>query len=192
MASSLLATAQDCNIGNEVGTPDFTFGSIGEVFGANYLLGMKYTLTQEGTLFSINLLGEDTGYGVQMAVYDDNMGVPNNLMAASILGTVGEGLISLQVTPVVLPPGDYWVMAVYENNGNHSKYNANASGNVVYYNSLTFGDSVPLNASNFIGYLDSDFLYFLEIGCGNLIMNVGNVDNNSSIKVYPNPSSFMK
>lgn len=183
----IISNAQDCNIGNEVATPDFGFPSVGIIFGANYLLGVKFTLAQEGTLYSCNLLGEGTGSGVQMAVYDDNMGVPNNLMAASALGTVGTGIVSLAVSPVVLPPGDYWVMAVYEINGDHSKFNYNATDNLVYYKSLQFGEPIPTNASDFVYQTQNDFLYFLEIGCGNLSV-VGNMGSHGVMKVYPNPS----
>ena len=55
-----------------------------------------------------------------MAVYDDNAGVPNNLLASSGLCTVGTGVTSLPVTPILLPAGDYWIMAVYETGGNSS------------------------------------------------------------------------
>ena len=79
-------------------------------FSANYLLGVKYSLSQEGTLNAIKLIGNDSGSGVQMAVYDDNGGVPNNLIAYSAPSIVGE-LTSLPVTPVLLPAGDYWIMA---------------------------------------------------------------------------------
>ena len=77
-----------CNIENETSTNDFVDGQ----FSANYLLGVKYSLSQEGTLNAIKLIGNDSGSGVQMAVYDDNGGVPNNLIAYSAPSIVGDGL----------------------------------------------------------------------------------------------------
>ena len=66
---NLNAFSQNCNIGNDSTSNEFVNqGS----FGANYLLGVKYTLEQEGTLKAINLIGNNTGAGVRMAVYDDN------------------------------------------------------------------------------------------------------------------------
>ena len=93
MLMGLSSYSQNCNIGNETATSDFEASS----FGENYLLGTKFTLSQEGTLNSINLIGNDTGVGVQMAVYDDNEGVPNNLIASSGLSTVGNGVTTLPV-----------------------------------------------------------------------------------------------
>lgn len=181
---NLNAFSQNCNIGNESASNEFD--SEGQ-FGANYLLGVKYTLGQEGTLNAINLIGNNSGTGVQMAVYDDNGGTPNNLIASSAQSTVGNGLITLPVTPVLLPAGDYWVMAVYETQGNHSNVNQNATGNVVYYQSLTYGEPLPTNASNFTSYTDRDFLYSLSIECGNTL-SIDNLVNNT-LKLYPNPSS---
>ena len=62
---SLNSYSQNCNIGNEAATADFNDG----YFGANFLLGVKYTLNEEGTLNSINFIGNGTGEGIQMAVY---------------------------------------------------------------------------------------------------------------------------
>lgn len=92
MLMGLSSYSQNCNIGNETATSHFPAS-----FSENYLLGSKYTLSQEGTLNSINLIGNDTGVGVQMAVYDDNVGVPNNLIASSGLSTVGNGVTTLPV-----------------------------------------------------------------------------------------------
>jgi hypothetical protein len=182
---SLNSYSQNCNIGNDTITNDFmTAGS----FGANNLLGVKYTLSQVGTLQSINLVGNGTGEGVQMAVYDDNAGVPNNLVASSSLDTVQNGITSLPVTPTLLPAGDYWIMAVYEIGGNSSNKNQNATGNSVYYQSLTYGDPIPTNASGFLRYTGRDFLYFLEIDCGNTL-SIEDFDLNSNILLFPNPST---
>ncbi|NLL28706.1 MAG: T9SS type A sorting domain-containing protein [Bacteroidales bacterium] len=181
---SLKSYSQNCNIGNESITEDFIDGD----FLANYLLGVKFTLPQEGTLRSINLIGNGTGTGIQMAVYDDNGGVPNNLIAHSELSTVGSGVTTLPVTPILLPAGDYWIMAVYEADGNHSNTNKTAYGNVVYYQGLNYGDNIPNNASGFTNYTDQDFLYFLAIDCGDtLSIDDSNFDN--EISLIPNPSS---
>ena len=180
---SLNSYSQNCNIGNEAATAGFGTGN----FVSDLLLGVKYTLNAEGTLNSINLIGNGAGGGIQMAVYDDNSGVPNNLIASSSLGTV-SGITSLPITPTLLPAGDYWIMAVYEVGGNSSDFNNSATGNTVYYQSLIYGSAIPTNASSFISYTGHDFLYFLGIDCGNTlsIENFNLVDN---ISIFPNPTS---
>jgi hypothetical protein len=181
---SLYSYSQNCNIGNEAATSDFIDGG----FSSNYLLGVKYTLNAEGTLNSINLIGNGTGEGIQMAVYDDNSGVPNNLIASSSLGTVGSGITSLPITPTLLPAGDYWIMAVYDVGGNSSDYNSSATGNTVYYQSLSYGSAIPTNASSFFSYTGQDFLYFLGIDCGNTL-SIENFNLVDKISIFPNPTS---
>ncbi|MDO5977133.1 hypothetical protein, partial [Flavivirga jejuensis] len=85
--------SQDCNIGNEALTADYSAGNQ----TADFLLGAKYTLAEAGTLNSINLIGNDTGGNVKMAVYDDNGGAPDNLIASTGVVTVGSGVVSLPV-----------------------------------------------------------------------------------------------
>ncbi len=182
---SLNSYSQNCNIGNDSTNNNFTTGNI----SANILFGVKYTLSQEGTLNSINLIGNGTGEGVQMAVYDDNGGIPNNLIATSSQGTVDNGVTTLPVNPVLLPAGDYWVMAVYETGGNSSNTNTNnATGNVLYYQSLNYGDAIPTNASGFTSNTGQDYLYFLDIDCGNTL-SVENFNLVDKISIYPNPTS---
>lgn len=181
---SLNSFSQNCNIGNETNTIDFT----SETFAADFLVGVKFNLSEEGTLNSINLIGNNTGTGVQMAVYDDNSGIPNNLIASSSLGTVGNGVMTLPVTPALLPAGDYWIMAIYETQGNHSNVNTNASGNAVYYQSVSYGSAIPTNASGFKSYTGDDFLYFLDIDCGNTL-SIENFNLTEKISIFPNPTS---
>ncbi len=173
--------SQDCNIGNE--TPTELINN----FSANFLLGVKFTLSQEGTLNSFNLIGNNTGGGVQMAVYDDNSGVPNNLIISSSLGTIDNEIISLPVTPTLLQAGDYWVMAVYEIDGNSSTFNENSSEFVSYFQSLTYGAALPTNASDFFVISGLEILYYLEISCGNNL-SIENFDLDDEFSIYPNPS----
>lgn len=178
--------SQNCNIGNQILTADFIPAGL----TPNYLNGTKYTLSEESTLHSINLIGNNTGEGVQMAVYDDNAGVPNNLMAASDSGIVGDGIVSLSVTPTVLPAGEYWVMAVYEIGGEPSYCTSNTSGLPISYYNLQYGDTIPANASDFTVYLDFglDFSYFLELECGNTLSSE-DLSWANNITVFPNPSA---
>lgn len=178
--------SQDCNIGNSDGTdPDFITGN----FGADYILGVDFTLSQVGVLHSLNMIGNGTGAGLQMAIYDDNGGVPNNLIAFTAISTVGTGVVSLPVTPVQLPAGNYWIMAIYDNNGSstdHTNVNYSDPTSIVYYDGVPFGSALPNNASAFVSYAGQDFLYFAEISCGPL--SVQDFEQNV-ISISPNPAS---
>lgn len=175
--------SQDCNIGNSDGTdPDFTIGS----FSKDYLLGVNFTLSEVGVLHSLNLIGNGSGANFQMAIYNDIGGVPNDLITSTATSTVGTGVMSVPVTPVELPAGDYWIMAVYDINGNHSNVNQLDGSSVVYYTDLVFGNPIPTNASGFTYYAGQDFLYFAEISCGPLSVNEFNIKD---ISIAPNPTS---
>lgn len=182
---TLTVFSQDCNIGNETTNPDFTTGN----FTENYLLGVNFTLTQVGVVQSLNIIGNGTGANFQMALYDDNGGIPNNLVTSTGIGTVGSGVISLAVSPEQIPAGDYWIMAIYDDNGsstNQSNVDLTASTSIVYYTSLVFGSPIPANASGFATYSGQDFLYFAVISCGPL--SIHDFEENS-FSISPNPAS---
>lgn len=183
---SLNSYSQNCNIGHETNTSDFTTGGI---FTPNILYGARHTLSQEGTLNSINLIGNDTGVNVQMAVYDDDSGVPNNLIATSNIGIVGSGVLSLPVTPILLPAGDYWIMAIYENEGRHTfTYSDIPGSNGLYYKEFPFGSAIPTNASDFTSCCNDESLYFLQIDCGNTL-SIEQFNLTDKVSLKPNPAS---
>jgi len=165
---SSITYAQDCNIGNQN-----IEGFETEDFSANFLLGSSFELSEDGILHSVNLVGTNTGAQVQMAVFDDNNGVPNNLVASTGVTTVGQGVISLPVNPTQLSPGTYWVMAVYDVGGFHIYVDSDDTGHTIYYGDLNFGDPIPSTAAGFTSYSGSAFAYFLEIECGTTC-NIGN------------------
>jgi hypothetical protein len=174
--------AQNCNIGNE---DPIGFNNSNDPFWENYLLGVKFNLSTNGVLTSLNLIGRNTGAQVQLAVYEDIAGVPGNLVVSSSAATVGAGIISIPVTPIQLFAGNYWIMGVYDNDGGHT-YNKDSTGNTVYYQSLFFGDPIPSNASSFISYTGYDFTYYMGITCGTL--GISDNDNLNNISIYPNPA----
>ena len=133
------------------------------------------------------MIGSNTGVNFQMAVYDDNNGVPNNLIAETEFSTVGDGLVTLPVTPMNIYAGDYWIMAIYQATGYHSPFSATATGNVVYFKNVAYGSDLPANASDFSSYTGHDFLYFLEISCG-LSTQIEELERVENIQIVPNPS----
>lgn len=174
--------AQNCNIGNQ--TQDGSFTLTG-TFLKNNLVGIKFTLANPGILNSFNLIGNNTGSLVQMALYDDNNNFPNNLVATSEVGTVTAGVVTLSTVAKNLAAGDYWIMTVYNKDGAHSNF---ASRPIkVSYTILSFGNAMPPNASSFMWYTGQDFLYFLGITCSTL-MNA-DLENGQKSVLYPNPTS---
>ncbi|NVK75134.1 MAG: T9SS type A sorting domain-containing protein [Oceanospirillaceae bacterium] len=124
---------------------------------------MKYTVPIAGTLTHLNLLGLGTNANVQMALYQDSAGIPQQLLAYTLGGTVGNGNIALPVvTQIFLPAGDYWIMAVYSNRGGHS-YRTFAGTKRTYYQALTYGSTLPYTATGFSSYCCRDYRYWMTI-----------------------------
>lgn len=167
-----------CNAGNE--SPGFT--NIGN-FAADFLLGVKFNVPTSGTLNSLNLWGLGTNANVQMALYNDNSGVPGNLFISSVQGTVTTGIVSLSVTPTFIPSGNYWLMAIYDNIGDQTYQTTSVTGSA-FYQSLSFGSAIPANASGFSSYCCRDFHYWMQISC---ITGIDQLYNFSDIRIFPNP-----
>lgn len=181
---AVTASAQDCNIGNYLNL-DFENG--GDPIAGNVLLGVKFSLGQEGILKSVNLLGRNTGAFVQMAVYTDSSGVPNDLFISTPIAIVRAGIVSIPVTPVPIPEGDYWVMAIYNSSDGHVYNTDQADENIIYFTPMTFGDAIPVDASDFVSQTGTDLAYFLEIECAPSSIESYNPAN--KITLYPNPAS---
>ncbi|PQJ80099.1 T9SS type A sorting domain-containing protein [Polaribacter porphyrae] len=175
--------SQNCNIGNETATGQFTTASI----SSNVLVGIKVNLTEEGTLRSLNVIGNIAGSGIKMALYDDNSGVPNDLITSTSANTLKNGINSFVVTPKLLPAGDYWIMAIYETKGNNTKVNFSASGNTAYFKNIDYNDDLPNNASDFSSFTGQDYLYYLGVDCGNTLSNQN--FKFKKVVLYPNPSN---
>ncbi len=179
---TLICQGQNCDLGYKNCT-------VQNITHSNVISGFKLSLSQESTLRSLNLIGNGTNSRVQMALYSDNNGAPNNLIVSSIIGNVLSGEVSLSVTPTLLSPGDYWIMAVFEESDIHinKEFDANS---VVYAYYLNFGDIIPDNASNFLfstGGIGGIGNYYLGLDCGNTL-SIDSLEKHSQISIYPNPA----
>lgn len=184
LISISVAAQTSCNIGNESSAG---YTNIGDPLYKNYLLGIRFTLPTAGTLKSLNLIGRNTKSPVKMALYKSEADTVGVLIAETAIDTVKSGIISLAVTPTLLPAGDYWIMAVYDKDGGHT-YSKTLSKNVLYYKTMTFTDPMPSNGKGFRRYTDMTFTYFLGIDCGNTTA-ITQANNSSVINFYPNPAT---
>jgi hypothetical protein len=151
-------TKAQCTFGNF--PPTYTAAGN---FGANYLLGTKYTLTATSTLTGLGYKGNGTGSGMQMAIYSDVGGVVGTLVAVTNLTTNTSGIITLPVvTPTVIPAGDYWIMAIYQLNSLNQVCYTTSSPKTVSYISLPYGNSPP-NSASWTTYPGQDFNYWAVI-----------------------------
>ncbi len=152
------------------------------------MYGERYSVESQGIIVSTNLIGKvATGSSVQMAVYTDNNNYPKDLIATSEIGIVDTGIVSLSVDPILLFPGEYWVMALYETIGKHTYFNNFDSTNITYGLPIEFGSPIPISTSNFVPVENVSVTYFLELDCMNV--DAGNLIENKFFKIYPNPAN---
>ena len=183
--------SQDCNIGNQVETSNFTTGSS---FGSERITGNKFKLSQLGTLKSFGYVGNLSGSEIRMALYSDKNGLADSLITFTSNTAIVKGIASISVTPIELPAGDYWICAVYKVSGNHMKmYNESVKTTKYCGAEVLFNDPFPSNSSSFSYYTGLQFLYFLNIDCGNTLSVENGLNANQGVEIYPNPSSsFVK
>ncbi len=96
----------------QVGEPD-DLGS-NSSHAVNFLLGTRQTLAEEGSLQAVGVLGRRDGPAFRIAVYDDVDGTPGALLGEGGGDALEDGPLVVPVPEVVLPAGDYWLVAVYE------------------------------------------------------------------------------
>lgn len=177
---SFAVNAQNCNIGNQDTT---SFSSTG-TFSANNLLGVSFELEKKGTLKAIGLIGKLTNSKIQMAIYNDSLNKPNNLLLNTEIEDITEGEQKFIVSDTILDPGKYWIMANYSNSGQPTYKKTGVNENFVYFTELPFGSDIPENAQNFNYYTGQDFTYFMEIEC--LTVETNNYKWSTDL-VHPNP-----
>lgn len=150
---------------NYIGNYDISnFNENDNYFQDHYLLGIQFTVDQKSELHSLNLIGNNTGAHVYMALYTDVNGVPGELVTVSEKGKVNvqDEIIRLSVTPTEIAKGNYWLMAVYDKEGTHTYITTDRPENQIYYKSLNYGDAPYENASDFSVYNGRTYSYFLD------------------------------
>jgi hypothetical protein len=76
------------------------------------LWGYAVEVTSDGWLTQLDFHAVGNGGGIQLALYSDDGGVPDQLLAATeVIGSYGPGTHEHDVTPTPLAAGTYWVMA---------------------------------------------------------------------------------
>jgi len=112
-------------------------------FSPNYLLGTSIQVPNNATLRGFGFYSYyDSGALLQLALYRDVGGQPAGLVAQSAPAQQIAGRARLDVAPVALPAGRYWLMSIYdrEASGVGSSY---AASTEIKYISLGFGNGIP-------------------------------------------------
>lgn len=144
---------------------------------AHYITGTQFNNNHKATFNSFNLIGNNTGAKVKMAIYSDLNGKPNLLLVTSASTPLNDGITSLEIPETELKPGNYWIMTLYNQDGHHIYSNANDNANPVFYAASNFENGFPIEATHFLSYTGHSFAYFLA----------ANETKSQEISFYPNP-----
>lgn len=140
-----------CTLGNDTDLGETSSHS------ANYLLGSAIDVASSLNLTHLGMIAIDAGDNFQVAVYDDNGGNPGNLITSGS-GTTVAGVNEIDVPDVVLAPGTYYYMAVFETSASVS-YTTTTSA-TVWYISFAYGGALPDPFGAPTTYTGQEFGYY--------------------------------
>jgi hypothetical protein len=136
-------------IANPVGAQVVRYGNVADLGGssdhlADYLLGSEINVPQQITLTGAGILFRTSGYNAEVGIYADSSGVPGALLGdTGPFAVASTGYVETPVLdPVVLPAGNYWFEAVYDNVASVGISFDDPSAQVDYV-SLDFGSPLP-------------------------------------------------
>lgn len=173
-----------CNAGYE--TPTFS-SSLNAP--ANTIFTLTANAASAGTLTGISFY--DAGMStanIKCCVYDDNGGAPGNLIAstASYQLTMVAGPVTLTVTPVFVPAGNYHIGAVIDAPGNVIPYDA-ATTLTLYAFPSSFSNPFPATGSSFVTTNGNAVNIWMNITCS--AAGIQENDANSfSVIGFPSPA----
>jgi len=144
----------------------YDLGTTGS-YSPSYLLGYAFNVTCPTTISTFAMLTAGTittGSLVQMALYSDVAGTPAYLMIQTNAFAITSGLTQIpnNLGPVLLEPGTYWLMAVY-NDGTPVRTSSTLY-NTIKYIPLTWGTTIPgqLTGYNVLSYTGGQMNYWIH------------------------------
>lgn len=113
----------------------------------DFLLAQKFTISTAYVIRKFGILNRQTGTHVTMALYSDNAGTPDTLLAKAegvLLGTANKNEINAVSTvaggSLTIPAGTYWLAAGYDAITSVAQNTASASRKFV---SWSYGNQLP-------------------------------------------------
>jgi hypothetical protein len=140
---------------------DYNLGTISSNT-PNFLLGTAITITSPFNLTAMGFISIGSGENYKVAVYNNAGGSPGSLVTQGA-GTAVEGTNITDVPDVLLTPGTYYFMAVFETTGNIST--ASMTNSTVWYIPHPFSDPLPEFFGTPLTYANQNFSYYF-IGTG--------------------------
>ncbi|MBW2458739.1 MAG: hypothetical protein JRI68_29845 [Deltaproteobacteria bacterium] len=128
---------------------------------ANYLLGNAIMVSSAMTLTHLSLISKQAGPNVKAGLYTDQSGNPGTLVASVGSTPVVVGVNELAVSPMSLPAGTYWFMAVFSASASVGIQH-NVTSDVVMYTSHSFASALPTTFPSPSTYTGQGFNYYVK------------------------------
>lgn len=133
-------------------------------FSENYLIGTQVTIERPCDLRKFGELAINGGSSAIFALYTDEGGAPKDEVAASRAALLTPGRNEIEVSPVHLLPGTYWLMKDYDKETDIAGDTSWTTP--VRYISLPFGDPLPAtfppDSSSYGGAKWNEYLVVME------------------------------
>ncbi|MGV3663715.1 MAG: choice-of-anchor D domain-containing protein [Prosthecobacter sp.] len=129
----------------------------------HYLVGSRVTVTSGGPLQMFGVDVRATGPNASFGLYTDAGGDPGTLVAQTgsfNFNTTGQ-IERPPLAPVVLTPGNYWLMAVYD--GTASVGRDTSTSNTIKYRALTFTGTLPTAFGASSSYAGENMNYYIRV-----------------------------
>jgi uncharacterized repeat protein (TIGR01451 family) len=171
----------------EVIPAGFTEIHIGETYvmyyddsgNGDYLIAQHTTLSQEATLQSLSFYVTEAAGKLRLGLYNDNNGSPGALAAKTDEFTPVAGWNTRTVqTPVLLPPGSYWLAYLPESDDLHAPYGWPGLGqNIGRFYSYPYGEMpAAFSSSAWLGNFQFSFYATFTVAVPPGTLYVGEVN----------------
>lgn len=155
----------------------------------NTLFAIRVTAANAGTLTDISVYNSGlSSANIKLAVYDDNGGVPGNLVASTgpVALTMTAGVITTSVTPVAVAAGDYYLAGVLDVSASALPLD-NTTQVTLYGTAMPYANPFPANGSAFSTVPGNPVNIWMNITCSTT--GVSEVAGNPSFSMnsYPSP-----
>lgn len=123
----------------------------------DYLLGTPIEISYTANISHLGMISMGENDNFKVAVYDDNDGMPGNLL------TSGEGIteigeVIVDVPDIVVSPGTYYFFAVFDSNTSISC--DTVATETMWYMPLSHDQGLPSELNNLNAYTEKRFSYF--------------------------------
>ncbi|HVZ80537.1 MAG TPA: FlgD immunoglobulin-like domain containing protein [bacterium] len=118
----------------------FSLGTAATEWAAdgNSLNSSKFVLSTGGYLSAMALRTESSSNSVRMAVYSDNAGAPQSLLAQSVTVAPNGEWVTVGMPNIFMPPGTYW-LAFQAQAGNNVEFQTGSAGDEAYRSPFAYG-----------------------------------------------------